>query len=502
MNFWSQLKKDLGGKPILCLAPMADVTDRAFRQIIAKYSKKVSINTPSSKLGVNTLTSVPFAGWLSREEEKASRLLSVLNEEDVFTTSDKDKSSLERLSCGNSYVTWTEFVSADGLFKGGYDALINDLKFTEIERPIVAQFFTSSPEMMEKAAALALELGFDGVDINMGCPDKSVEKGGAGAALIKNPELAKEIILAAKRGAKSDDGGIPVSVKTRIGYNKDELETWLPHLLSVSPAVITIHARTRKEMSLVPARWERVKRAVEIRNELQGDDNFPLNNFSTHLSFSSQHPQNSTDIFLLKNSSCSAQSASQGNSEGVAPKNSNQSVSQASFQAAAPENSSPILQGNSEGVAKENLNQAPYKTLIFGNGDVLDVEDAYKKAEESGADGVMIGRGIFGNPWLFANLASVKQSSQIERPAEALAKEDISVEMKLRVFLEQAKLFEKIVGPKWPEGQGKSFAVMKKHLKAYCEGFPGSKELRTKMMEAENTVEMERLVNEFLMSYN
>lgn len=389
MNFWQQLKKDLGGKPILCLAPMADVTDRAFRQIIAKYSKP------------------------------------------------------------NPYVTWTEFVSADGLFKGGYDALINDLAFTEIERPIVAQFFTSSPEMMEKAASLALELGFDGVDINMGCPDKSVEKGGAGAALIKNPELAKEIILAAKRGAKSESGGIPVSVKTRIGYNKDELETWLPQLLSVSPAVITIHARTRKEMSLVPARWERVKRAVEIRDAIQ---NFP-----------SQQSQKSTGISLLRNSlQCSPQSGSQASFETPASENLNTPASQVSFENVVPKNS---------------------KTLIFGNGDVLDIEDAYRKAEETGADGVMIGRGIFGNPWLFTS----------HKP---------SIEEKLRVFLEQAKLFEKIVGPKWPAGQGKSFAVMKKHLKAYCEGFPGCKELRTKMMEAKDTTEMEILVNEFLMSYN
>jgi hypothetical protein len=88
-------------------------------------------------------------------------------------------------------------VSADGLFLGGYEHLIPDLQYSEIERPIVAQFFTSKPEMMYKAAKLAVELGFDGVDINMGCPDKSVEKQGAGAALIKNPELAKEIIKAA-----------------------------------------------------------------------------------------------------------------------------------------------------------------------------------------------------------------------------------------------------------------------------------------------------------------
>src|SRR3990167_7815678 len=116
---------------------------------------------------------------------------------------------------------------------------------------------------MEAAARLAADLGFDGIDINMGCPDKAVEKSGCGAALIKNPSLARELIRAAKKS------GLPVSVKTRIGYNTDELDRWLPELLAEEPAAVTIHARTRKEMSLVPARWERVKRAVEIRDEMR-----------------------------------------------------------------------------------------------------------------------------------------------------------------------------------------------------------------------------------------
>src|SRR3990167_7372681 len=177
MNFWHQLKR-----PIMVLAPMADVTDAAFRRIIAKY--------------------------------------------------------------GKPDVMWTEFVSADGLFMGGYEHLIKDLAFTEAERPIVAQFFTSKPEMMEKAAELACDLGFDGIDINMGCPDKSVEKQGSGSAHIKDYKNAQKIIRAAMRGAEKDGKNLPVSVKTRIGYNKNEIETWIPALLETCSAVITIHART------------------------------------------------------------------------------------------------------------------------------------------------------------------------------------------------------------------------------------------------------------------
>ncbi len=348
MNFWQKLKKEKGG-PIMVLAPMADVTDAAFRHIIAKY--------------------------------------------------------------GRPDATWTEFVSADGLFKGGYDALINDLRFSDIERPVIAQFFTSSPEMMEKAARLALELGFDGVDINMGCPDKSVEKQGAGAGLIKNPKLAQEIICAAQRGASSEEKTIPVSVKTRIGYNKNELETWLPAILETKPALVTIHARTRKEMSLVPARWEHVKRAVEIRNELSPD------------------------------------------------------------------------------------------TLIFGNGDVKDVAHGHELCKETGADGAMLGRAIFGNPWLFANLSYAEHRGQIERLAETSAKADIPTTEKLRVMVEHTKLFEEIVGPKPPVGCGKSFAVMKKHYKAYVNGFDGAKELRMELMEAEDATRVGEIIEAFLKTF-
>lgn len=325
MSFWNDLKK-----PFFVLAPMADVTDAAFRRIIAKYSK-------CAKPGIRTYP----------------------------------------------YVTWTEFVSADGLAlapEEGRKKLLADLIFSPEERPIVAQFFTSRPENMEKAAALAREMGFDGVDINMGCPDKSIEKQGAGAAHIKNPSLAQEVIAAAKRGA----GELPVSVKTRLGYNKDELEEWLPKLLEAQPAVVTIHARTRKEMSLVPARWERVKRAVEIRNE-QGSD-----------------------------------------------------------------------------------------ALIFGNGDVRDVPDALTKIKETGADGAMLGRAIFGNPWLFTDHIP-------------------SLEERLRVMVEHTKLYEVLL-------PHKSFSIMKKHYKAYVSGFDGAAELRGQLMSAENSVEIELLVDKWFSS--
>lgn len=315
MNFWQKLSK-----PIFVLAPMADVTDAAFRRIINKYGKP-----------------------------------------DVF---------------------WTEFVSADGLAlapEEGRRKLLKDLEFTPEEKPIVAQFFTSKPENMEKAARLAKELGFDGVDINMGCPDRTIEKQLAGAALMKNPKLAREIIQAAKKGAID----LPVSVKTRVGFNKVELETWLPEILNEKPALVTIHARTRKEMSKVPARWEHVKEAVSIRNEISRE------------------------------------------------------------------------------------------TLIFGNGDVKDLNEAKLKIKETGADGVMLGRAIFGNPWLFSERVP-------------------NIDEKLKVLIEHTKLFEELLG------RIKNFSIMKKHYKAYVKDFDGAGDLRARLMETTSAQEVESLVFDFI----
>jgi tRNA-dihydrouridine synthase len=214
MHFWQQLPK-----PFFAVAPMADVTDVAFRRMIAKYSSHVRVNGTR----------------------------------------------------GGPDVMWTEFVAADGLVRAtseGKKKLMADLLYAEEERPIVAQLFTRHPEHMEYAAKLCLELGFDGIDINMGCPAGAIIDQGCGAAMIQTPDVAVEVIRAAKRGARSDAGGIPVSVKTRLGYNIDQVEDWIPVILAEHPAALTVHVRTRKDMSKVPARWERLVRIIELRNAI------------------------------------------------------------------------------------------------------------------------------------------------------------------------------------------------------------------------------------------
>ncbi|MFA6524025.1 MAG: tRNA-dihydrouridine synthase [Candidatus Paceibacterota bacterium] len=314
LGFWKKLKK-----PIFCLAPMADVTDCAFRQIITKYGKP-----------------------------------------DVF---------------------WTEFVSADGLASAGKKKLLIDLKFLKNEHPIIAQIFGSKPENIKNASALCAKLGFDGVDINMGCPDRSIEKQNSGASMMKNPKLAEKIIKAAKEGASK----LPISVKTRIGYNKNEINTWIPFLLKQDLAVLTVHLRTRKEMSNVPAHWDLMKQIVKFRNKI-------------------------------------------------------------------------------------NKN-----TLIIGNGDILNLEDGKKKIKESGCDGVMMGRAIFGNPFLF--------SPHVRH---------VEIKEKLKILIEHTRLFKKLFS------KHKNLAIIKKHYKAYVNGFEGAKELRAKLMEIKNTKEVENIINDFL----
>ena len=315
-------------KPFFVLAPMANVTDHVFRGLFAKY--------------------------------------------------------------GKPDVTWTEFVSADGLISPGAARLLVDLKYSRRERPIVAQLFTGHPEAMRQAAALVRKLKFDGLDINTGCPDRAVERQGVGSALIKDPAAALAVLAAAREGF-----GGPVSVKTRLGYNKVDW-TWLRTLLEARPPALTIHLRTRKEMSEVPAHWELMPEIVRLRDEVQ---------------------------------------------------------------AAVPRSE---------------------RTLIIGNGDVMSLKEARQKVRATGCDGIMIGRGIFGQPWFF------EPRSRERQPAE-----------RLKVMVEHAKLFEKAFGGK---KHLKSFAIMRKHFKAYVSGWDGAKELRAALMETENAREVAAIVRTYLKS--
>lgn len=196
-NIWKSLKK-----PLFILAPMDDVTDTVFRQIIADLAAP-----------------------------------------DLY---------------------FTEFTSVDGMVsEKGFEAVSKRLQFTEKERPIIAQIWGSDPDKFFKASQIIKKMGFDGIDINMGCPEKSVVNRGMCSALINNQPLAAEIIKATKEG-----GGLPVSVKTRLGFREIQTEEWLGFLLKQDLDGLIIHGRTVKEMSKVPAHWDEIGKAVKLRDQI------------------------------------------------------------------------------------------------------------------------------------------------------------------------------------------------------------------------------------------
>ncbi len=270
-GFWGALKY-----PVIGLAPMDGVTDAAFRFIVKKY--------------------------------------------------------------GNPQVIITEFTSVEGICAGATRTL-QAFSYDESERPVVAQIFGSTPAAFYKATFVVAALGFDGIDINMGCPASNIAGKGAGAALIQTPELAKEIIRNVQQaaiewadGKNINDVGLPesilaevqkmqpqppqrkllpVSIKTRIGYNSIVIEEWIKHLLETNPVNISLHGRTLKQLYSGSADWDAIGRAAAI------------------------------------------------------------------------------------------IHQTP--TTLLGNGDIKNLQDAAIKIKQYNVDGVLIGRAAFGNPWIFQN---------------------------------------------------------------------------------------------------
>lgn len=314
-NIWQKLKK-----PLFILAPMEDVTDTVFRQIIA--------------------------------------------------------------SCGKPDLFFTEFVNCDGLLSKGSEKVSHRLIYSKTEQPIIAQIWGIHPDTFYQVAKQLKEQNFAGIDINMGCPERKIVKQGACGGLISNPELAKKIIQATKKGA----GNLPVSVKTRIGINSINTTEWISHLLDQNIDALTIHARTVKEQSKTPAHWDEIKKAVEIRD-------------------------------------------------------------------------------------KKNL-----KTLIIGNGDVNSFKMANDYINKYSVDGVMIGRGIFTNPFIF-------------NPKIDLS--DLTLKQRLDLLLKHAILFEKT----W-KGD-KKFYILRKYFKIYLSNFPQSHTIRQKFMETNSLKEVKTLVDKY-----
>lgn len=315
MNILQQLPR-----PFFVLAPMDDVTDTVFRQIVVDAAKP-----------------------------------------DLF---------------------FTEFVNVDGLQSPGRDKLIKKLQFTTKEQPLIAQIWGKNLENFRRTAAELVEMGFAGIDLNMGCPDKTVVKNGCCSALINNRELASQIIKATQEGAA---GRVPVSVKTRVGFNHVDM-SWIEFLLEHNLDMLIVHGRTRKEMSEVPAHWDLIGQACELRDKISPN------------------------------------------------------------------------------------------TLIVGNGDVENRAHGLELAKKYGLDGIMIGRGIFRDPFAFA----------AESPWPAYTKQQ-----RIDLYRKHVELFAKT----WAAGE-RNIQTLNKFCKVYISDFDGAKEFRERLMTAKSTHELLSLLDQ------
>lgn len=278
-------------------------------------------------------------------------------------------------------VFFTEFTNTDSYcHPNGRQSVRGRLTFSEDEQPIVAHIWGDKPQHFREMSIGMAEMGFSGIDLNMGCPVDNVVKNGKGSGLILRPETAAEIIQAAKAG------GLPVSVKTRLGYYEiEEWKVWLKHVLEQDIANLSIHLRTRKEMSNVDAHWELIEAIKTMR-------------------------------------------------DAVAP-----------------------------------------QTLLTINGDIPDRQKGLELAAKYGVDGLMIGRGIFNNPFAFE-----------KEPREHTSKELLDL---LRLHL---TLFDT-----YSKDETKRFKSLHRFFKIYVRGIKGASELRNKLMQTQSTDEVRALLDTF-----
>ncbi|WNM61042.1 tRNA dihydrouridine synthase [Candidatus Nitrospira neomarina] len=328
---------------------------------------------------------------------------------------------------GKPDVVFTEFTNVHDICSGRLKAL-DSLRYSEAERPVIAQIYGKEPALFYQAAHVVCELGFDGLDINMGCPSKNVASSGSGAGLIRTPNLALELIEMARKGIQDWTAGqplnqigmkpkaleaigqlqtelhhspvrkaIPLSVKTRIGFDRNMIEEWSACLIQGRPEVISIHGRTLSQMYRGQSDWEAIALAA---NRIQ-----------------------------------------------------------------------------------------PHGILVLGNGDIQSLGESAARIRESGVNGVLIGRGSLGNPWVFQGIQQIRemlQTGQFRNPPQHVP----SLEEKFRIMIRHASLFERVHGPD-------RFVRMRKHLGWYCSGFPYAAAMRAQLVRTHSTTDVINLVNKY-----
>lgn len=279
-------------------------------------------------------------------------------------------------NCAAPDLFFTEFVNVDGLQSRGRKRLIHKFDYTTKEQPLIAQIWGKTPANYESVARELVDMGFAGVDINMGCPDKSVVKSGCCSALINNRDLAAQIIAAVKKGVNSR---VPVSVKIRTGFNEVDF-SWPEFILNQGIDMLSVHGRTTKEMSKVPARWQDIGKIREIRDS-------------------------------------------------VAP-----------------------------------------NTLIVGNGDVINRQQGEELAKKYKLDGIMIGRSIFNDPYVFAKNSIWANTNEAD---------------KLRMYQKHIKLFLKT----YPNRE-RNWESLKRMAKVYVKGIENASQFRDNLMRSKTADDM------------
>ena len=334
---------------------------------------------------------------------------------------------------GRPDVIFTEFTSVMDVCRGPAH-MLSSLVYSEAERPVVAQLYGKDPDVFYQAAHIVCELGFDGLDINMGCPSRNVASSGSGAGLIRTPDLAHEIMRAARRGIADWAAGqsltgaglkesraemiramnqkrtvqpvqmnppalrraIPLSVKTRIGYDTVIVERWIEHLLAEQPVVISVHGRTLEQMYRGAADWSAIERAAQLARQTS--------------------------------------------------------------------------------------------TLLLGNGDVQSLQEVVHRVRQHGVHGVLVGRGALGEPWLFRQKEAARAA--VRDPARTVAVESPPRDERFRVMLDHARQYEALL-------DRQCFPRMRKHLGWYCKGFPSAAAMRAAMVRASNSEDVARLVADY-----
>ena len=390
--FWDDLQK-----PIVGLSPMDGVTDAAFRYMVCKYGSRHTRYEGLPHTGyVGSGVDVIFTEFVSvdalhfAKDDRRERLLKTF----VRAREVKELQSIERVDPLKSSVTLKDQPSKQGFPHTG---CVGDGHWSYE----VAQVFGKTPELFAEAAELVESLGFDGIDINMGCPAHKVEENGAGAGLIRTPKLAQEIVRVVKSATK-----LPVSIKTRIGVDQDVVEEWMESLMEVQPAMISLHGRTLRQLYQGRADWDSVGRAAAVVHKRGGH--------------------------------------------------------------------------------------------ILGNGDIQSMEDGLAKAAQYKVDGFLIGRAAEGNPGIFLQ-GSVPCKVCDQQGTEPCKHKRIAW------MMEHAKIYEKLFTERddplkssitLKDHPSKWFMPIRKHLAWYCKGFPGASELRTKLVQASSTKEVEEILVE------